>query len=242
MKGRIMWKKLLMMLMCICVLIAGCSKKPSTTKRLKSMTIGEVRQLVFEWNEGKLPEQAYDLPDETRNELELLKKQYEEQKAKSEEQFNLLRKQRDQEYAKYSKEIDLLKEQKTEQWRKYTRYHTDEEEGYKEGKAKWEILNKQWIEQSERHKQQQERYDEKLNLLRGQSNDLQRKIVAIDEQLQGNNSVETFYKVFGKPKEKSLIGDSYYFQYRCEDGIVILDIAAGFFDRDRVVISDVSVL
>lgn len=56
-------------------------------------------------------------------------------------------------------------------------------------------------------------------------------------------SVETFYKVFGKPKDKSLIGDSYYFRYQCKDGIVIIDINAWAFDHDYgVQILGVSVL
>lgn len=33
-------------------------------------------------------------------------------------------------------------------------------------------------------------------------------------------SVELFYKVFGKPKKKVLIGDYYYFYYDCKDGTV----------------------
>jgi hypothetical protein len=121
---RRMCKKLLTMLMCVCVLIAGCSKQP-----LNSMTMGEVRQLVDEWSMGKLPEQQ----------------------------------------------------------------ETD---------AKPRIPSGSWTK----------------------------------------HSVKTFYKVFGEPKERSLIGDSYYFQYRCKDGIVILDIQAWHFDYDRVIINGVSVL
>jgi len=33
-------------------------------------------------------------------------------------------------------------------------------------------------------------------------------------------SVELFYKVFGKPKKKMRMGDSYYFYYDCKDGTV----------------------
>lgn len=128
-----MCKKLLMIL--VCVLIAGCSKQPSAEKPsaakqpLNSMTIGEVRQLVPEWNMGKLPEQQ---------------------------------------------EADAKPRHPTGSWTKH--------------------------------------------------------------------SVKTFYKVFGEPKDKSLIGKSYYFQYQCKDGIVILEIDAYSFDYDRVIIKGVSVL
>ena len=61
-----MCKKLLMVLMCMCVLVAGCSKKPSAAKPLKSMTIGQVRQLVLNWGYGKLPEQQVEGADEIR--------------------------------------------------------------------------------------------------------------------------------------------------------------------------------
>lgn len=66
--------------------------------------------------------------------------------------------------------------------------------------------------------------------------------VAAGELRKEFSSVKTFYKVFGEPKERSLIGDSYYFQYRCKDGIVIIDINAYMYDRDRVIINGVSVL
>jgi predicted Zn finger-like uncharacterized protein len=60
-------------------------------------------------------------------------------------------------------------------------------------------------------------------------------------QLKGTWPVDEFYKEFGKPKKKLLIGDEYYFYYDCKDGLVSLKIGKYALERDNLVnIRDVS--
>jgi len=283
-----MCKKLLMIL--VCVLIAGCSKKPSAAKPLKSMTIEQVRQLVFEWNRGKLPEQQVEGADEIRKELEVLEKQLKEQetkdskqldilrvqiskqKADCENEVHLLRKQYEAEAAESLKQLRLLREKKEEAFREYGKISSkyngtpEEERRWAAIKEEYEAAKKAWKAQldlqsqhsplsynkrldlcSKKCKEQWEPAEEKYGVLKEQFRVQQQEfynknISPLKKRLAPDESVETFYKVFGKPKDKSLIGDNYYFQYRCKDGLVVLEIYASLFDNDEVVIRDVSVL
>lgn len=290
MEDRRMCKKLLMMLMCICVLVAGCSKKP-----LNSMTIGQVRQLVLDWGYGKLPEQQVEGADEIRKELEVLEEQLKEQEAKDkaqldllwkqiseqkadrENQVHLLRKQYEAEAAESLKQLRLLEEKKLEAFREYSEIPVGWRAGLSKGtneeerrwaaiKMKYEIAKKEWEAQSDlqpqyypvnynkrldpREEQCREQWQEaegkhsslkaQLRLQQGEFSD--KKIGPLRKRLEPDESVKTFYKVFGEPKDKSLIGDNYYFRYRCKDGLVVLEIYASLFDNDRVIIKDVSML
>ncbi len=279
-----------MVLMCMCILVAGCSKKPSTVKPLKSMTIGQVRQLVLDWGYGKLPEQQVEGADEIRKELEVLEKQLKEQetkdskqldilwvqiskqKADCENQVHLLRKQYEAEAAESLKQLHLLKEKKIEAFREYGKISglwkgtNEEERRWAAIKRKYEIAEKEWKAQLDLQPQYWPvNYNKRLNLrrkkckeqwkpaeeehgvlkeqLRVQQREFyNKKISPLKERLEPDDSVKTFYKVFGKPKGKSLIGDNYYFQYRCKGGIVLLEINAHYFDNDKVLIQSVSVL
>lgn len=285
-----MCKKLLLILMCMCVLVAGCSKKPSAVKLLDSMTIGQVRQLVLDWGYGKLPEQQVEGADEIRKELEILEDQLAEQEAKDskqldilwvqigkqkadrENQVDILRKQYEAEAAESLKQLQLMEEKKIEAFREYSKIAglwkgtNKEERRWAVIKRKYEVAAKAWKSQLDlqpqywpvnynkilnpRRKQCKEQWQEaveKHSSLKAQLK-LQRvefhekKIASLKEHLKADNSVETFYKVFGKPKNKSLIGNDYYFQYRCKDGIGVLEINAHYFDNDKVLIQTVSVL
>jgi len=238
-----MCKKLLMMLMCMCVLVTGCSKKPSAAKPLKSMTIGQVRQLRFDWTEGKLPEQQPQGAAEIRKQLEVFEKQLKEQKVKDEKRLNLLREQIPSVQDMVYLHIDQKREQLTK-WKhsQYTGEITKEEKT----RLITELRNKQARlirECKEQRKAAQEKYAIIKEQLRVQQREFyQKNILSLEKQLEPDDSVNTFYKVFGKPKDKSLIGDNYYFQYRCKDGIVVLEIHASQFDYDHVAIIDVSML
>lgn len=186
-----MCKKLLTMLMCVCVLIAGCSKKPSAAKPLKSMTIGQVRQLVLNWGYGKLPEQQVEGADEIRKELEVLEKQLKEQetkdsnqldvlwvqinkqKANCEDQVNLLRKQYEAEAAESLKQLHILEEKKLEAFREYSKISglwkgtNEEERRWAAIKRKYEIAEKEWKAQLDLQPQYWPvNYNKRLNLRR----------------------------------------------------------------------------
>jgi len=44
-------------------------------------------------------------------------------------------------------------------------------------------------------------------------------------------SAALFYNVFGKPNKKQLVGDNYYFYYKCKDGMIQLEINKYALDR-----------
>ncbi len=220
------------------------AKKPSAAKPLKSMTIGQVRQLVLDWGYGKLPEQQVEGADEIRKELEVLEKQFTEQKLKDENRLDLLREQ----IPSVQEMVFLHIDQKREQLTKWNRSQYVTGEITKEEKARLitELQNKQARliqECEEQRKAAQEEYAIIREQLGVQQREFyQKNILPLRKQLEPDKSVKTFYKVFGKPKDKSLIGDNYYFQYRCKDGIVLLEINAHYFDNDKVLIQSVSVL
>jgi len=273
-----MRKKLLMVLMCMFVLVAGCSKKP-----LKNMTMGQVRQLVFNWNSGKLPEQQVEGADEIRKELEVFEKQLKEQEVEDREQLDILWTQISKQKSDSENEVHFLEKQyraaeaetlkqrillRKKKDEAFSEYCTSRAKGTNEEermfKRKFEIANQELKAQSDLQSQERQQHSKKLNLLRGKSReqweaakekhtvlkqklDAQRsefyhKISPLNKRLASDYSVKTFYKMFGEPRDNSLIGDNYYFKYRCKDGIVVLEIPAANFDYDHVVIMGVSVL
>lgn len=212
-------------------------------KRLKSMTIGQVRQLVLNWGYGKLPEQQVEGADEIRKELEVLEKQLTEQEAKDKNELELLASQMKEQRVEYDKKQSLLRKQESKQLHEHLRPDVPQEEydklkrqftanGFRRSHMRQELINKGRREyrslEDQFRVQQREFYNKKISPLK--------------ERLEPDDSVKTFYNVFGKPKDKSLIGDNYYFQYRCKDGIVLLEINAHYFDNDKVLIQSVSVL
>ncbi|MCL5279695.1 MAG: hypothetical protein M1376_07290 [Planctomycetes bacterium] len=61
-----------------------------------------------------------------------------------------------------------------------------------------------------------------------------------DPQLFGTTD---FYKAFGQPRRKQLIGSHYYFYYDCEDGLVQIEIDAGFLDKAGcIIVLDLNIL
>ena len=216
------------------VLIAGCSKKP-----LNSMTIGQVRQSVFDWDEGKLPEQQVEGADEIRKELDVLEKQLEEQEVKNKDRLELLQ----EEMPDCDNKWGELVEQADEKMAEYRRSDISQ----KEYDKLYSELSNERTRLMQECREQRKTAEEKCASLKREI-DVQRsefydkKIAPLKERLKPDKSVDTFYKVFGKPKDKSLVGDRYYFRYRCKDGLVILEIHASSFDYDEVAIMDVSVL
>jgi len=242
MQGRRMCKKLLIMLMCMCVLVAGCSKKPSAAKPLKSMTIGQVRQLVLNWGYGKLPEQQVEGADEIRKELEVLEKELTEQEAKDKNRGIALDKQK----SDLRKRISHIRSQTRDQLQaEYRRSQMSHEEWKKLEKTRLEEEERILKEPKEQLRRAQEEYTRLYThhqLILERNAFAKANITPLRKQLEPDKSVKTFYKVFGKPKDKSLIGDNYYLHYRCKDGIVLLEINAHYFDNDKVLIQSVSVL
>lgn len=214
------------------------TKKPSATKPLKSMTIGQVRQLVLDWGYGRLPEQQMEGADEIRKELEGLKKELAEQEVELRKQLDLLFEQ-----AKDYKEKNVsISKQEREELRKYLTPDFPQEEYdklEKEYRDRRSLRFKRERELWDAHKKGESLYSQELSKLRSEFHG---KLTPLREQLEPDESVKTFYKVFGKPKDKSLLGDNYYFHYRCKDGIVLLEINAHYFDNDKVLIQSVSVL
>jgi hypothetical protein len=61
-----------------------------------------------------------------------------------------------------------------------------------------------------------------------------------DPQLFGGTD---FYKAFGQPRRKQLMGGHYYFYYDCKDGLVQIEIDAGFLDKAGcIIVSDLNIL
>ena len=220
------------------------AKKPSSAKSLKSMTIGQVRQLRFDWIEGKLPEQQVEGADEIRKELASSESTYKEREVEGKNRLSLLRdkipdstkiwsrlrRERDAKVAEYKRSAISRGEFDRKEYNRLDEELRDEN-------------NRILKEAREREKRGEEEYRALKNQLGVQQREFyNKKISPLRVQLAPDKSVKTFYKVFGKPKDKSLIGDRYYFQYRCKDGLVILEIDAYRFDHNQVVIWDVAVL
>lgn len=62
---------------------------------------------------------------------------------------------------------------------------------------------------------------------------LRRAEAKLDTRLEERliHSAPLFYKVFGKPNKKQLLGDNYYFYYKCKDGMIQLEINKYALDR-----------
>ena len=170
------------------------------------------------------------------------------------------------------KQLHILEEKKLEAFREYSKISglwkgtNEEERRWAAIKRKYEIAEKEWKAQLDlqpqywpvnynkrlnlrrkKCKEQWEPAEEEYGVLKEQLRVQQRefynkKISPLKERLEPDDSVKTFYKVFGKPKDKSLIGNRYYFQYRCKDGLVVLEIHPSQFDYGHVAIMDVSIL
>jgi len=203
------------------------------------MTIEQVRQLVLDWGYGTLPEQQVEGATEIRKELEVLDKELSERKSESERRLS----EQGQEIVVFKEKTLSIYLKEREDLDKYLRTPDFPQEKYdklvKEFNDRHSLRLKQEKELREAYEKSSEKHYQEVRKLEDEFN---KKRDPLIKRVQPDTSVNTFYKVFGKPKDKSLIGENYYFKYRCKDGLVILEIHAYLFDTNWVVINSVSML
>jgi hypothetical protein len=203
------------------------------------MKIGQVRQLVLDWGYGTLPEQQVEGAAEIRKELEVLEKELVEREAELDRRLSLLFEQAEEDKEK-NVSIYLKEREELDKCLRTPGFPQEEyDKLVKEYSGRHSLRLKRVEELWEAYEKGQSVHSQEVSKLQSEFSE---KATPLRERVIPDTSVKTFYKVFGKPKDKSLIGDNYYFQYRCKDGLVVLEIYASYFDIDSVVIRDVSVL
>lgn len=104
-------------------------------------------------------------------------------------------------------------------------------------KAEKERLHKAYAETLVKLEAEYETAQQRMHEAEAKSKTAKEKVrraeAKLDTRLEERliHSAALFYKVFGKPNKKQLLGDNYYFYYKCKDGMIQFEINHYALDR-----------